>query len=43
MIYQEFNLVPYVPVYENIFIGEELKRDKLQVDKKEMIRRWGKS
>ena len=37
MIYQEFNLVPELPVYENIFIGKELRRGVV-VDRAEMIR-----
>lgn len=39
MIYQEFNMVNDVPVYENIFIGSELKKSRIVVDKREMIRR----
>ena len=39
MIYQEFNMVNDVPVYENIFIGSEIKKSRIIVDKKEMIRR----
>ncbi|ADK81789.1 sugar ABC transporter ATP-binding protein [Sediminispirochaeta smaragdinae] len=36
MIYQEFNLVPDMPVYENIFIGKEIRKG-ITVDTKEMI------
>ncbi len=36
VIYQEFNLNPYVPVYENIFLGKEFMNGIL-VDKKTMI------
>ena len=39
MIYQEFNMVNDVPVYENIFIGSEIRKQGIIVDKKEMIRR----
>lgn len=39
MIYQELNLVPYLTVYENIFLGKELRRkDGITLDKKAMIR-----
>lgn len=38
MIYQEFNMVNDVPVYENIFIGSELRKNRIIVDKREMIR-----
>lgn len=38
MIYQEFNMVNDVPVYENIFIGSEIRKNGIIVDKKEMIR-----
>ena len=37
MIYQEFNLVPEMTVYENIFIGKEI-RNGVVLNKKEMIR-----
>ena len=37
MIYQEFNMVNDVPVYENIFIGSEIRKNRIIVDKKEMI------
>lgn len=36
MIYQEFNLVPYLKVYENLFLGKELHRGP-NLDKKAMI------
>jgi len=36
MIYQEFNLVPYLKVYENLFLGKELIKG-LNLNKKEMI------
>lgn len=35
VIYQEFNLVPYMPIYENIFLGKEYGRPIL--DKKKTI------
>lgn len=40
-IYQELNLIPELPVYENIFLGRELKRNGKYsfLNKKEMIRR----
>lgn len=38
MVYQEFNLVAELSVYENMFIGKELKKGAF-LDKKEMIRR----
>ena len=39
MIYQELNLVPYLTVYENIFLGKEIrKKDGITLDKKAMIR-----
>lgn len=37
MIYQEFNLVPELPVYENIFLGKEPRRGAA-VDRERMIR-----
>jgi len=37
MIYQEFNLVPELPVYENIFLGKEPRTCGV-IDRKEMIR-----
>ena len=40
VVYQEFNLVPDLPVYENIFLGGfETTRKGLTVNRKEMIRR----
>lgn len=39
MIYQEFNMVNDVPVYENIFIGSEIRKNGIIVDKKQMIQR----
>lgn len=36
VIYQEFNLNPYVPVYENIFLGKEFTKGIL-VDRKRMM------
>lgn len=36
VIYQEFNLVPYLPVYENIFIGKEYTRG-IRLDKKRAV------
>lgn len=38
IIYQEFNLNPYVPVYQNIFLGRELTKGVI-IDVAEMIRR----
>jgi ribose transport system ATP-binding protein len=38
MIYQEFNLVNDLPIYENLFIGKELRHGPL-VDRNEMIKR----
>jgi len=38
LIPQEFNLVPDLNVYENVFLGNELRRRGL-LDRKEMIRR----
>lgn len=37
IIYQEFNLVPYLKVYENLFLGKEIKKGP-NIDKKQMIR-----
>ena len=37
MIYQELNLVPYLSVAENIFLGREDTRAKVFVDKKQQI------
>ena len=36
MIYQEFNLVPELSIYENIFLGKELRRG-VDIDRKRMI------
>ena len=36
VIYQEFNLNPYIPVYENVFLGKEFTKGIL-VDQKKMI------
>ncbi|MDR1430104.1 MAG: sugar ABC transporter ATP-binding protein [Spirochaetaceae bacterium] len=36
MVYQEFNLIPEMPVYENLFVGKEIHKS-LFVDKKAMI------
>lgn len=38
IIYQEFNLVPYLKVYENLFLGKELKKGP-NTDKKLMIQK----
>ncbi len=38
IIHQELNLVPYLTVYENIFLGREIKAPYGGLDKKEMIR-----
>ncbi|MEG1515924.1 MAG: sugar ABC transporter ATP-binding protein [Clostridia bacterium] len=38
MIYQEFTLIPYLKVYENLFLGKELSSG-IKTNKKEMIRR----
>lgn len=37
IIHQELNLVPYLTVYENIFLGRELKFPSGRLNKKEMI------
>ncbi|GHV62215.1 hypothetical protein AGMMS49587_08420 [Spirochaetia bacterium] len=42
VIYQEFNLVPEMPIYENIFLGKEFVKNKIMVDKKTAIRESGK-
>lgn len=39
MIYQEFNLVPELPIYENIFLGKEITKYGVNVDKATMIRK----
>ena len=38
MVYQEFNLVPELTIYENLFVGKEI-RNGLFVDTKAMIRK----
>lgn len=38
MIYQEFNLVPEMTVYENIFLGKEI-RQGIRIKKQEMIQK----
>ena len=40
MIYQEFNLVPEMMVYENIFLGKEIRKG-LDTNKEAMIKRTG--
>jgi ribose transport system ATP-binding protein len=37
VIYQEFNLVSELPIYENIFLGKEFIKNKIVVDKKTAI------
>ena len=37
MIYQEFNLIPHLKVYENLFLGKEIS-SAIKTNKKEMIR-----
>jgi len=37
VIYQEFNLVPDLPIYENIFLGKEFVKNKL-IDRKTAIK-----
>lgn len=39
MIYQEFNLVPELPIYENIFLGKEITKFGVNVDKAAMIKK----
>ncbi len=39
LIPQEFNLVEHLNVYENVFLGAELRRKNGLLDRKEMIRR----
>ena len=46
VIYQEFNLVPYMPIYENIFMGKEygktiLDKKKMQAEAKKYMDRIG--
>ena len=36
IIYQEFNLVPTLSIAENIYLGKELKKHGLRIDKKSM-------
>jgi ribose transport system ATP-binding protein len=38
MVYQEFNLVPEMPIYENLFIGKEIKKGAF-VDTKAMLKK----
>lgn len=38
VIYQEFNLVPELPIYENIFLGKEFIKNGIVVDKKSAVR-----
>lgn len=38
IIHQELNLIPYLTVYENIFLGRELKNSLGILDKKQMIK-----
>ncbi|NLY45674.1 MAG: sugar ABC transporter ATP-binding protein [Tissierella sp.] len=37
IIHQELNLIPYLTVYENIFLGREIKNSLGSLDKKKMI------
>lgn len=37
IIHQELNLIPYLTVYENIFLGREIKLPSGKLNKKEMI------
>lgn len=37
MVYQEFNLIPEMTVYENLFVGKEIKKG-LFADKKKMLK-----
>lgn len=39
MVYQEPNMIPYISVYNNIFLGNELKRRKIFLNKEEMRER----
>lgn len=39
MIYQEFNLVPELPIYENVFLGKEITNHGITVDKVSMIKK----
>lgn len=38
MVYQEFNLVPELTIYENLFVGKEITKASF-IDKKAMIRK----
>jgi len=38
IIYQEFNLVPTLSIAENIYLGKELKKHGLRIDRKSMIK-----
>lgn len=38
IIHQELNLIPYLTVYENIFLGREIKNKLGMLDKKTMIK-----
>lgn len=37
-IYQELNLSPYQTVYENMFLGREIKKSRFSVDRPKMIK-----
>ena len=39
MIFQEFSLIPSLTVYENVFLGSEIKTKTKMLNKKEMIKR----
>jgi len=39
VIYQEFNLVPYLSIAENIFLGRENMKGKAVIDKKDMYQK----
>lgn len=41
IIHQELNLIPHLAVYENIFLGRELKNKIGKLDKREMIQQSG--
>lgn len=38
MVYQEFNLVPELSIWENLFVGKEIRRGPL-IDSKAMLQR----
>lgn len=38
IIYQEFNLVPTLSIAENIFLGKELTRKGVKLDRKDMVK-----